>query len=68
MIDLKFNGKYFNTQELLVKNYKKAFSSSKRHYTRFQLTSALNYDTRKPLTVLIHQKSPHNSKIFGNIK
>ena len=38
LIDLKFNGKFISKQTCLDKEYKRGFSTSKGHYTGFQMT------------------------------
>jgi hypothetical protein len=67
LIDLKFNGKFISKQKCLDKDYKRGFSTSKGHYAGFQMTMALEYETLRPLVVLIHPGSPHDSKMFDEI-
>lgn len=67
IIDLKFNGKYLSKQTCLDKDYKRAFSTSKGHYAGFQMTLAVEYETLRPLAILIHPGSPNDAKIFDEI-
>jgi hypothetical protein len=67
IIDLKFNGKYISRQTCLDKDYKRGFSTSKGHYAGFQMTLALEYETLRPLAILIHPGSPNDSKIFDEM-
>ncbi|NYB52133.1 MAG: transposase [Methanobacteriaceae archaeon] len=67
IIDLKFNGKYISKQTCLDKDYKRGFSTSKGHYAGFKMTLAVEYETLRPLAILIHPGSPHDTKIFDEI-
>jgi len=67
LIDLKFNGKYISKQTCLDKDYKRGFSTSKGHYAGFQMTLAVEYETLRPLAILIHPGSPNDSKIFDEM-
>ncbi|WP_263640982.1 transposase [Methanobrevibacter arboriphilus] len=66
-LDLKFNGKYLSKQSLLTKAYKRAFSTNNGHYAGFKMTLAIDERTCKPLAILIHPGSPHDTKIFDEI-
>jgi hypothetical protein len=66
-LDLKFDGKYLSKQSLLVKDYKRAFSTSIGHYAGFKLTLAMEYETGKPLAILIYKGGPNDAKIFDEI-
>ena len=67
IIDLKFNGKYISKQTCLDKDYKRGFSTSKGHYAGFQMTLAVEYETLRPLAILIHSGSPNDAKLFDEI-
>jgi len=67
IIDLKFNGKFISKQTCLDKDYKRGFSTSKGHYAGFQMTLAVEYETLRPLAILIHSGSPNDAKIFDEI-
>lgn len=67
IIDLKFNGKYLSKQTCLDKDYKRGFSTSKGHYAGFQMTLAVEYETLRPLAIIIHPGSPNDAKIFDEI-
>jgi len=67
LIDLKFNGKYLSKQTCLDKDYNRGFSTSKGHYAGFQMTLAVEYETLRPLAILIHPGSPNDAKIFDEI-
>lgn len=67
LIDLKFNGKFLSKQTCLDKDYKRGFSTSKGHYAGFQMTLAVEYETLRPLAILIHPGSPNDAKIFDEI-
>ena len=67
LIDLKFNGKYISKQTCLDKDYKRGFSTSKDHYAGFHMTLTVEYETLRPLAILIHPGSPNDAKIFDEI-
>jgi hypothetical protein len=67
LIDLKFNGKLISKQTCLDKDYKRGFSTSKGHYAGFKMTLAVEYETLRPLAILIHSGSPNDAKIFDEI-
>ncbi len=67
LIDLKFNGKFLSKQTCLDKDYKRGFFTSKGHYAGFQMTLAVEYETLRPLAILIHSGSPNDAKIFDEI-
>ena len=67
LIDLKFNGKFISKQTCLDKDYKRGFSTSKGHYAGFQMTLTIEYETLRPLAILIHSGSPNDAKIFDEI-
>ncbi|WP_067089787.1 transposase, partial [Methanobrevibacter curvatus] len=67
LLDLKFNGRYISTQTCLDKDYKRGYSTSKGHYAGFQMTIAIDHDSLKPLAILIHPGSPHDTKMFDEI-
>ena len=67
LIDLKFNGKFISKQTCLDKDYKRGFSTSKRHYSDFKMILAVEYETLRPLAILIHSGSPNDAKIFDEI-
>jgi hypothetical protein len=64
IIDLKFNGKFLSKQTCLDKDYKRGFSTHKGHYASFKMTLAVEYETLRPLSILIHPGSPNDAKIF----
>jgi len=66
-LDLKFNGKFLSKQILFEKDYGRAYSTGTKHYAGFQMTIAIEHETCKPLALLIHRGSPHDSKIFDEI-
>jgi len=67
LIDLKFNGKFISKQTCLDKDYKRGFSTSKGHYAGFQMTLVVEYETLRPLAILIHPGSPNDTKIFDEM-
>jgi hypothetical protein len=67
LIDLKFNGKYISKQTCLGKDYKRGYSNSKGHYAGFKMTIAIDYESLRPLAILIHPGSPNDTKIFDEI-
>jgi len=67
IIDLKFDGKYISKQTCLDKDYKRGFSTSNGHYAGFQMTLAIEKETLRPLAILIHSGSPHDTKIFDEM-
>ena len=67
IIDLKFNGKFISKQTCLDKDYKRGFSTSKGHYSGFQMTLTVEYETLRPLAILIHSSSPNDAKIFDEM-
>jgi hypothetical protein len=66
-LDLKFNGMFLNKEKLEGKEYKKGFGTSIRHYSGFQMRLAIEYDTCKPLTIIIHPGPPNDTKIFDDM-
>ena len=66
-LDLKFNGKYLSKQELLTKDYKRAYSTNEGHYAGFKMTLAIEERSCKPLAILIHPGSPNDTKIFNDM-
>jgi hypothetical protein len=66
-LDLKFGGKFLSKQKLLIKDYKRAYSTNERHYTGFKMTLAIEKRSCKPLAVLIYPGSPNDTKIFDDI-
>jgi hypothetical protein len=67
IIDLKYNGKFISKQTCLDKDYKRGYSTSKGHYAGFQMTLAVEYETLRPLAILIHPGSPSDTKIYDEI-
>ena len=66
-LDLKFNGRYLSKQSLLNKDYKRCFSTNNGHYAGFKMTLAIDYNSCKPLAILIHQGCPNDAKIFDDM-
>ncbi|MBM4240231.1 MAG: transposase [Euryarchaeota archaeon] len=61
-----FRGK-ITKKSLEQREFKWGYSPSKRFYIRYKLTLAIDYHTRKPLAFLIHEGSPHDSRIYEEI-
>ncbi|KZX15992.1 transposase [Methanobrevibacter curvatus] len=53
--------------KLLDKDYKIDYSTSKGYYAGFQMTITIDHDSLKPLPILIHPGSPHDTKMFDEI-
>ncbi|MDR0913399.1 MAG: transposase [Methanobrevibacter sp.] len=66
-LDLKFDGKFLSKQKLLKKDYKRGYSTNIEHYAGFQMTLAIEQETCKPIAILIHPGSPHDTKIFDDM-
>jgi len=58
---------YLSKQMLLEKDYGRGYSTGIKHFAGFQMTLAIEHETCKPLAILIHRGSPHDSKIFDEI-
>ncbi|MDR3062631.1 MAG: transposase [Methanobrevibacter sp.] len=57
----------YTKQKLLTKDYKRAYSTNEGHYAGFKMTLAIDERTYKPLAILIHPGSPHDTKIFDDM-
>jgi hypothetical protein len=66
-LDLKNQGKYFTKTFLENRDYKRAFSHCKGHYSGFKLTLAMEYETGRVLAILIHPGCPNDVKIFDEM-
>jgi len=66
-LDLKFNGRYLSQLKLLSKDYKRCFSTNNGHYAGFKMTLAIDYETCRPLAILMHQGCPNDTKIFDDM-
>jgi hypothetical protein len=66
-IDLNWFGRRISKKSLEEKPYKWGYSSSKSFYIGLKLTLALDCRTMQPLTMLIHEGSPNDAKLFAEI-
>jgi len=66
-LDLKLGGKFLSKQKLLIKDYKRAFSTNEGHYAGFKMTLAIEERSCKPLAILLHPGSPNDTKIFDDM-
>ncbi len=66
-VDLNWFRRKISKKSLENRPFKWGSSSSKKFYTGYKLTLAIDYQTRKPLAFLIHEGSPHDSKIYPEI-
>jgi hypothetical protein len=66
-LDLKFNGKFLSHQMLLTKDYKRCYSTNEKHYAGFKMTLAIDYDTCKPLSIMIHTGCPNDARVFDDM-
>ena len=66
-VDLNWFRKKISKKSLENRPFKWGYSSSKSFYIGYKLTLAIDYKTRKPLAFLIHEGSPHDSKIYTEI-
>ena len=66
-VDLNWFRRKISKKSLENKPFKWGYSSSKSFYIGYKLTLAIDYHTRKPLAFLIHEGSPHDSKIYSEI-
>lgn len=66
-VDLNWFRRKISKKSLENRPFKWGYSSSKSFYIGYKLTLAIDYKTRKPLAFLIHEGSPHDSKIYTEI-
>ncbi len=66
-VDLNWFRRKISKKSLENRPFKWGYSSSKSFYIGYKLTLAIDYKTRKPLAFLIHEGSPHDSKIYKEI-
>jgi hypothetical protein len=66
-VDLNWFRRKISKKSLENKPFKWGYSSSKSFYISYKLTLAIDYQTRKPMAFLIHEGSPHDSKIYIEI-
>lgn len=66
-IDLNWFGRKISKKSLRKKPYKWGYSSSKGYYIGLKLTLALDCRTMQPLTMLLHEGTPNDAKIFDEI-
>lgn len=66
-LDLNWLRRKITKKSLEEREFKWGYSSSKGFYIGYKLTLAIDYQSRKPLAFLIHEGSPHDSKIFTEI-
>jgi len=66
-LDLKFGGKFLSKQKLLLKDYKRCFSTNEKHYAGFKMTLAIDHKTCRPLAILIHKGCPNDTTIFDDM-
>lgn len=64
-VDLNWFRRKITKKSLEDREFKWGYSPSKSFYIGYKLTLAIDYHTRKPLAFLIHEGSPHDSKIFN---
>jgi len=64
---LNWHHRRFTKKFLEQKEFKWGYSPSKSFYIGYKLTLAIDYHTRKPLAFLIHEGSPHDSRIYPEI-
>lgn len=60
-------GSIFQSKPALIKTTKEAFLPLKAIYAGFQMTIAAEYETLRPLAILIYPGSPNDAKIFDEM-
>jgi len=66
-VDLNWFRRKISKKSIENRPFKWAYSSSKSFYIGYKLKLAIDYQTRKLLAFLIHEGSPHDSKIYIEI-
>lgn len=66
-LDLNWLSHKISKKSLTNKEFKWGYSPSKSFYIGYKLTLAIDYHSRKPLAFLIHEGSPHDTRIFTEI-
>ena len=66
-IDLNWFGRKISKKSLKKKPYKWGYSSSKGYYIGLKLTLAVDCRTMQPITMLLHEGTPNDAKIFDEI-
>jgi len=66
-LDFNFNRKKQSKEKLEKLNLKWSYSSSKGYYIGFKATIVFNYDSTKPVAILIHSGAPNDAMLFEEI-
>ena len=66
-VDINILKKYISKERLDKLKLKLGFSTTKKYYVGFKVTVVLDKDTLCPVSILIHDGSPNDSKIYEEI-
>jgi len=66
-VNINWFKKKITKKDLEHREFKWGYSSSHGYYIGYKLTMALNKKNMKPLAFLLHEGSPHDSKLFEPI-
>lgn len=66
-LDLNWFRRTFTKTQLLFRDFDWGYSHVHGHYIGYKLTLAIDYPSLKPLAILLHRGSPHDSPLFSEI-
>jgi hypothetical protein len=66
-LDLNWFRRTFTKTQLLSRDFDWGYSHVHGHYIGYKLTLAVDYPSLKPLAILLHRGSPHDSPLFDKI-
>jgi hypothetical protein len=66
-LDLNWFRRAFTKIQLQSREFSWGYSNVHGHYIGYKLTMAVEYPSLKPLAILLHRGSPHDSPLFDEI-
>ncbi len=66
-LDLNWFKRPYTKSYLMTRDYAWGYSKVHGHYIGYKLTLAIDYPPLKPLAILLHRGSPHDSPLFEEI-
>lgn len=66
-LDLNWFRRTFTKAQLQSRDFDWGYSHVHGHYIGYKLTLAVDYPSLKPLTILMHRGSPHDSPLFNEV-
>jgi len=66
-LDLNWFRRMFTKNQLMTQDYDWGYSPIHGHYIGYKLTMAIEYPSLKPLAILLHRGSPHDSPLFDEV-